>query len=403
MPHFFKPPIARLALVCACALIVAGAVWLLPMLSGASHAEDAAPAAAPRAALTVSLTQPQRSAVPDRLAANGNVAAWQEASIGAQTNGLRLSAVHANVGDQVRAGQLLASFADDSVQAELAQARANLHEAQAQAMDAAANAGRARSLQATGALSQQQIEQLTTAEKTAQARAQAAQASVDAQQLHLKQTRVLAPDDGLISARMATLGAVPGAGGELFRMLRQGRLEWRAEVTASELRRIRPGLAVSVSAAGGAQVQGRVRMLAPTVDPLTRNALVYVDLPASQELRAGMFARGEFALGESQAALTLPQQALVLRDGFAYVFVLAAGQRVQQRKVQTGRRWADRVELLAGLDSADSVVVSGAGFLNDGDLVRVADAADAPPAQKVSDAKPAPPLASEKHVLSARR
>ena len=178
-----------------------------------------------------------------------------------------------------------------------------------------------------------------------------------------------------ISARTATVGAVVGAGTELFRMVRKGRLEWRAEVTATELGRIKPGAKVSVTAASGATVQGTVRMIAPTVDPQTRNALVYVDLPAGSELRAGMYARGEFALGSSDA-LTVPQEALVVRDGFTYVFVVGADQRVQQRKVQTGRRVADRVEVLSGLQADASVAVRGAGFLNDGDLVRVA----APPA-----------------------
>ena len=83
-----------------------------------------------------------------------------------------------------------------------------------------------------------------------------------------------------------------------------------------------------------------------------------------------MFARGEFALGASDA-LTVPQEALVVRDGFSYVFVVGAEQRVQMRKVQTGRRVADRVEVLSGLDANASVAVRGAGFLNDGDLVRV--------------------------------
>ena len=92
-----------------------------------------------------------------------------------------------------------------------------------------------------------------------------------------------------------------------------------------------------------------------------------------------MFARGDFALGSSDA-LTVPQEALVVRDGFSYVFVVGGDQRVQMRKVQTGRRVADRVEVLSGLDAGASVAVRGAGFLNDGDLVRVAGPAAAPAA-----------------------
>ncbi len=371
MQAFKTTPIA-LALIAAC--LVAGTGTLL--FSGTTRAADTPAAGQARPALTVTTAQPQRTPMPLHLSANGNVMAWQEASIGAESNGLRLTEVRANVGDVVRVGQVLATFAAETVQAEVAQARASLLEAQANAFDAAANAERARTLQATGALSQQQIQQLTTAEKTAQARVEAAQALLHVQQLRLKHTQVLAPDSGVISARTATVGAVVGAGTELFRMVRKNRLEWRAEVLASELRPLRPGAKARVTAASGATVEGTVRMVAPTVDPQTRNALVYVDLPAHPELRAGMFARGEFLLGSSEA-LTVPQEALVVRDGFAYVFAVGADQRVQQRKVQTGRRQADRVELLSGIAADTSVAVRGAGFLNDGDLVRVAPAAAA--------------------------
>ncbi|MFN7152576.1 MAG: efflux RND transporter periplasmic adaptor subunit [Acidovorax sp.] len=379
-PSFSRLSPVAFAVIAACVLTTVGAL----VYSGASRAADETKASQPRPALTVTTAQPQRIAVPLRLAANGNVAAWQEAIIGAESNGLRLTDVRVNVGDVVKAGQVLATFSADTVQADVAQVRASLLEAQANAAEAAANADRARSLQATGALSQQQIQQFTTAEKTAQARVQAAQATLNAQQLRLKYTQVVAPDSGVISARTATVGAVVGSGTELFRMVRKGRLEWRAEVTSTELRRIQPGAKVSVTAASGTVVEGTVRMIAPTVDPQTRNALVYVDLPQNADFRAGMFARGEFALGSSDA-LTVPQEALVVRDGFSYVFVVGAEQRVQMRKVQTGRRVADRVEVLSGLDANAPVAVRGAGFLNDGDLVRVvAPTAPAAPATPAS-------------------
>ncbi|HNQ10738.1 MAG TPA: efflux RND transporter periplasmic adaptor subunit [Giesbergeria sp.] len=368
-------------------LLASAGLWTY---SSATHAQDSAKS--PRPALTVQTAPPQRTAMAQRLAANGNVAAWQEASIGAESNGLRLTEVRVNVGDSVKAGQVLATFAAEMVQADVAQARASLLEAKAHAAEAASNAERARTLQASGALSAQQIEQYTTAAQAAQARVEAAQALLQAQQLRLQHTQVRAPDHGVISARSATVGAVVGAGTELFRMVRKGRLEWRAEVTATELGRLRPGTAAQVTAASGASVQGQLRMVAPTVDPQTRNALVYVDLPAHPDLRAGMFARGEFLLGQSDA-LTVPQDALVVREGFTYLFVLGADQRVQRLKVQPGRRAGERVEILSGLDAGAPVVVRGAGFLNDGDLVRVASgpekSEEKPAAAPANQAQPA--------------
>lgn len=332
---------------------------------------DATPVA-PKAALTVSIVQPSNGSLALKLPANGNVAAWQEASIGAEVSGLRLTQVLVNVGDTVKKGQLLATFAGDAVQADVAQAKAALMEAQANAMDATANAERARTLQNTGALSTQQINQYLTAEKTAAARVQAAQATLNAQGVRTQNTQVRAPDNGVISARGATVGAVVGGGTELFRMIRGGRLEWRAEVTSNEIASIKPGAKAMVTAASGAQVEGTVRTVAPTIDAATRNALVYVDLPANSGVKAGMFAKGEFALGSANA-LTLPQQALVLRDGFTYAMRVDANNKVSQVKLETGRRVGDAVEVKQGVKAGDKFVSSGAAFLADGDTVKVVD------------------------------
>ena len=336
---------------------------------------DAAPAAV-KAALTVTAVQPSNGSLALKLAANGNVAAWQEASIGAEASGLRLTQVLVNVGDTVKKGQLLATFAGDAVQADVAQAKASLMEAQANALDAAANAERARTLQNTGALSTQQINQYLTAEKTAAARVQAAQATLSAQGVRTQNTQVRAPDNGVISARGATVGAVVGAGAELFRMIRGGRLEWRAEVTSNEIASIKPGAKAMVTAASGARVEGTVRTIAPPVDAATRNALVYVDLPANAGVKAGMFAKGEFALGTANA-LTLPQQALVLRDGFTYAMRVEANNKVSQVKLETGRRVGDAVEIKQGAKTSDRFVASGASFLADGDTVKIVDAQSA--------------------------
>ena len=194
------------------------------------------------------------------------------------------------------------------------------------------------------------------------------------QEVRLSQTQVLASDDGVISARSATVGAVVSAGTELFRLIRQGRLEWRAEVTSAELGRIKNGTTALITAANGTQVKGKVRMIAPTVDAQNRAALVYVVLaPTAADVapvRAGMFATGQFDLGNS-TAVTVPQQTIVIRDGFSYVFRMNPDNRVTQIKVQPGRRLADRIEIISGVPTDAVLVANGAGFLNDGDLVKV--------------------------------
>lgn len=368
--------------------IVAGLSLVAAASSVALAADEKAPAAKARAALTVTLTSPEKGEWTQSLAANGSVAAWQETVVGAEIAGLRLAEVQVNVGDSVRRGQLLARLSSATVEAELAQSRAAAAEAQAMLASAQGDAERARQLQATGtgALSAQQLQQYLTQEQTARARFEAAQARVRSDELRLAQTRITAVDDGVISARLATVGAVVQPGQELFKLIRQHRLEWRAEVPATELAKLKPGMAVQVIGPDDKPVAGKVRMVAPTVDAQTRNALVYVDLPSPGLLRAGGFARGEFQIGRT-AALTLPQSAVQLRDGFAYVYKVGADKKAQQAKVTTGRRVGERIEVLSGLEGNTQVVTSGVGFLTDGDLVKVVNG-DAPKTAAASSAAP---------------
>jgi RND family efflux transporter MFP subunit len=363
-------------------------VLLAATVRAAGDKPASAAASAPKSALTVTVTTPQVATLPLRIQANGNITAWQEASVGTEANGLRLAEVKVGVGDIVRRGQALAVFAPDTVQADLNQVRAGVAEAEANLADAVANAQRARELATTGALSAQQINQYLTAERTATARVDAARAAAKVQELRLSQTRVLAPDDGVISSRTATVGAVLPAGQELFRLIRKGRLEWRAEVPSNDLGRIAPGMTVQVQTPTGARVTGKVRMVAPTVDDKTRNGLVYVDLPAGGDAKAGMYARGEFAVGSGQG-LVLPQSAVVLREGFSYVMRVGPADKVAETKVAIGRRVGDRIEITGGLDPKAQVVASGGAFLADGDTVHVVQTAPAATAPAASSARQA--------------
>lgn len=384
-PFSFRPLSRGLLTAGVLTLAAAGLLATATQAADAPKPDAGKAAAAPKAALTVSLVQAKSSQLPVKLSANGSIAAWQEASVGAEASGLRVAELHAGVGDSVKRGQLLVTFASDSVQADVALARAALNEAQANAAEALANGDRARAVQGTGAVSAQQINQYLTQEATAKARVESAKAQLDAQLLRLKQTQLLAPDNGVISARNVSVGAVVGAGAEMFKLIRQGRLEWRGEVTSAEFSRIRAGMGVLMTSPGGVQAKGRVRMLAPTVDAATRNGLVYVDLLGAatpgQTLGAafkpGMYARGEFELG-STGALTVPQTAVVVRDGFSYVYRVGADNRVSQLKVQTGRVVGEHIEIQSGVKPEDRLVASGGSFLSEGDTVKVVAAPDSP-------------------------
>lgn len=339
------------------------------------------------AALTVNTVKIKRSMLNLTIPANGNIAAWQEAVVGTEVNGLLLNEVLVNVGDKVKRGQVLARFASGTISADLAQSKASLAETKAAAIEAAGNASRAKSIQNSGALSTQQIEQFLSAEASTKARVAAAEATLNLQSIKLGQTTVNAPDDGVISSRTATVGSVAAAGQELFKLVRKGRLEWRAELTSADINKIRVGMQSDLTLPDGQKIIGKVRAIAPSIDSATRNALVYIDIPA-ETAKAGMYARGTFIL-ENTEAYTLPASAIVLRDGFSYAMQVVSKAadtngiaQIKQIKVNTGRRTGDLVELLeienqnGAFQSIENqinndFVANGGAFLADGDTVRV--------------------------------
>jgi RND family efflux transporter MFP subunit len=178
-----------------------------------------------------------------------------------------------------------------------------------------------------------------------------------------------APDAGIISARNVQPGQVV-AGGELLRLIRRGRLEWRAQVAENDLPRIKTGATVDLRGPGGEAVQGVIRAVSPALDPQTRTALVYADLKQPGALRAGMFAEGRLRVGQAEVTV-VPRQSVVFRDGYPYVFVMGEGSKVVQRRISSGPPQGDFIEVLSGVKAGERVVARGAGFLSDSDIVKV--------------------------------
>lgn len=353
------------ALACIAAVVFAIA------LATPSAAQLTAPTTAPPA-LTVKLTVAIVQQWPQTLAAVGNITPWQEAVIGAELGGQRLSRLMVDVGERVKKGQLLAQLSPGTLNADLSASRAALQEAEVNAAETGRAAARARALQGTEVLSDQAIDQALAAYDAAQARLAAARARVQADSLRLTYTQVRAPDDGVISARPGVEGALVQQGAEIMRLQRQGRLEWRAELPGPELARVAPGQTVRIVPGGMQAVEGRVRMISPQIDPQSRTGIVYVDLKPAASLRAGLFARGELLL-DQHSVITLPETAVLLRDGFSYIFRVE-GDKVRQQKVTIGARRGDRIEVREGLAADSAVVESGVGFLADGLTVRVVSA-----------------------------
>src|SRR6185503_9341205 len=117
-----------------------------------------------------------------------------------------------------------------------------------------------------------------------------------------------------------------------------------------------------------------IRVVSPTISAGNRTGLVYVDLPPDERLRPGMFARGEIEIGTSPA-FTVPLESIVSTDGYSYVFVLNPDDTVVRRRIEAGAVNQGSMEVLSGLEGGEMIVIKGAGFLKDGDLVNVGNGA----------------------------
>jgi HlyD family secretion protein len=341
------------------------------VLTAPLPARAAAPAGAQQAnAQSVATVSPANVALTRRLVATGSIYAWQEVIIAPEVGGYQVATMKVEIGDRVKKGQELATLSSGILESQVAVARANVKRAQATLANTQAALGRGESMAATGNFARADLDTLRANAIAAEASVASAQADLDAADLRLRYTHLRAPDDGVITARSAVVGQVVQAGTEMMRLLRQERVEWRAEVPEADLRTVKPGQTASIVTSEGTALTGKVRTVAPTVQSGNRTGLVYVDLPARSGARPGMFARGEIETGQGQA-LMVPLASILVQDGYSYVFQVGANSKVKRLRVQTGAMQGAQVEVTSGLKGSERLVASGVAFLSDGQRVDV--------------------------------
>ncbi|MBM4192616.1 MAG: efflux RND transporter periplasmic adaptor subunit [Gammaproteobacteria bacterium] len=346
------------------------AIALMAALALAACSRGGGTGAPAASSLTVTLTAAERRAVDREVVASGSVAAWQEMSLGVEVTGLRAANVLVEPGDKVVAGQALVELDRRTLEVQTRQAEASLAQARANAELAISQEKRGATLLDRNLISTNDFEVLRTNRARAEAQVASAQAEYDASKLRLGFATLRAPDNGIISTRNVQPGQIVVGGSELLRLIRRGRLEWRAEVSETDLTRIKVGSTVDLRGPSGERVSGVIRAVSPAIDPQTRTALVYADLEKPGALRAGMFAEGRLRVGKAEVTV-IARQSVVFRDGYSYVFVLGEGGKVLQRRIDSGLPQGDFIEVRSGLREGEKVVARGAGFLSDGDIVKV--------------------------------
>jgi RND family efflux transporter MFP subunit len=327
----------------------------------------------PVTALTVTTVTAAERPMKSIVTGVGTVVAWQELTVGTEASGLKVIEVLVDEGDNVKAGQVLARVDASVLKAQLRAQEARVLEARSSVTVAQNNLKRAEELVSRSVVSPATLDDRKSAADTAAARLTAAIAARDELASKVAQTEIVAPTDGHISARKILLGDVVSSGTEAFNIIRDNRLELNAQIGEADLANIVPGQQVNVVHDGVGTVVGTVRQIAPIVDAKSRLGTVHIALPAESGLRLGMYARAEITL-DSRPALALPESAIVWREGGAFVFVVTPDGHVAERAVDAGMRQAGWIEVRKGLTASDAVVASGAGFLHDGDRVKVTTA-----------------------------
>lgn len=321
------------------------------------------------ASLTVSVVPVTIQSLPRLISATGTVTPWEEVPVGAETGGLTAVSVNAEEGQTVRQGQILVSLNDTMLRAQLRQQEASVASAKATLAEATAALGRSRELQAKGYLSQASLDTATARQQTALAQLASADASRNETFARLGQAAIRAPVSGLISRRSVTKGQIVSAGTELFRIVRDGRLELDAEIPETNLLAVQAGMPATVTSDQVGQTTGTVRIVTSEVNAQTRVGLARISLAPGSGFRSGMFARAQISAGVRPAP-TIPTAAILYRQNQSGVFVVDANNHARFRRIDILSRNANQTAA-EGLLAGERVVVEGAGFLGDNDAVRV--------------------------------
>lgn len=352
------------------ALLLAAALAAPSLPAAAQDSVAAAVPPATSASLTVTVDPVRKERMAATVSGTGLVVPWQESTISATTNGVALTEILVKEGDHVAANQVIARLDDAMIAAEIGEKQAAIASAEASFETAASSNARGRRLTKTGALSAETAEERETAVKTAAAALAQAKATLQTLILQRDRTVIRAPFAGVISSRPATLGITMQTGTEIAKIQRDGVLRAAIDVPEQYLARLKAGDAADVTGPSGPAIPGTIADIAETVDAATHLARVEIALPAESGLKAGMFVRGTIAAGGSEA-MTVAESALTWRDGKTAVFVVADDNDVALRPVTASERRDGRVAVTGDLAEGQRVVTAGAGFLNDGNSVRV--------------------------------
>jgi len=344
------------------------------MLAGCNRASSAPPRLPP----AVVVAPVQTRDVPVEVRAPIDLRPLTQVDVGSKTLGY-LDVVLVDRGDLVKRRQLLALVRPSDLPQQLAEARGSLAQTQASRLLARSNYERAKNLAPEGVVSQQELQQASSAVAATEAAEAAAKARIVALGVRIGETRIESPIDGVVTQRRLDPGALVGPGtGVIVTVMRVDVLRAFIAVNEGNAASIKLGqeAAIELDALPGKPYRGRVVRLAPTLDAATRtlDAEVHLENPEGV-LRPGMYGRGAIRLAVHPRSLVLPISAVQLTDDQAYCYVVK-GNKAERRRVTTGVDGEDFLEVTSGVSAGELVVTAGADGLAEGTVVRVVKQVD---------------------------
>lgn len=321
---------------------------------------------------------PAKRTKPDsELLLPASIVGLQETTIYARTNGY-LKRWLVDIGDRVKAGQLLAEIETPETDQELQQARATLGQVQANLDLARTTAERYRSLLKSEAVSPQEVDERVGAYEARRADLAATQAQIRRLEEMKGFSRVTAPFAGTISTRNVDVGSLIAAGsasanGWLFKLVQTDPLRILVNVPQNQMQMVRLGTTadILIREMPGVTFTGKVTRTAGAFDPATRTMLVDLRVPNPKgDLYTGMYAQARFHLQSTQPPIVVSGNALIIGGEGPRIAVVDAGETVRIRKVRLGRDYGKDVEIVEGLHEGERVIMNPRDTLEDGMKVK---------------------------------
>ncbi len=292
-----------------------------------------------------------------RYMGTASLEAWNEAAVASRASGLVVS-IHAEEGDYVQEGQMLAKLDDEILNIELAQTKSQLDKLEA-------DFNRSQGLYEKKLISQEQHDAVRYERDRLQA-------SYDLKSLQLDQTRIMSPIAGVVSKRLIKTGNLVSANQEVFQVTAMSRLRAIMHVPEHELGKMKVGqhVIVNADALPGSDFSGKVSLISPIIDPSTGTIKVTIEVDRHRDLKPGMFTRVQLVYDRKDQAMLVPRNAVVSEDRDKYVYVVE-GDKAIRRSILTGYVNDTDIEVVDGLSEGMAIVTLGQNGLKDSAKVHV--------------------------------